>query len=391
MNKSLFDNTEVAFKMKKNFHLYNAIFLFNIITKKILVGILTNLTIMMLKFRLPIKWILKGTIYKHFCGGIDIAECKKIISDMYKMNVCSILDYSVEGLSNENSFNNSCEKKIKIIDIVSENDAVPFAVFKPTSIGRYELFKAVSDGKKLLKDEEVEWSNVVTRFHKICNHALINKTKILIDAEEYEVQKAIDELALEMMKSYNEEYVIVYNTIQLYRWDRIDYLKKLFKDYSKSKFSFGFKLVRGAYMEKERSRATQMGYESPIQPTKEMSDKEFNDSLEYTVKNINFSSLWVGSHNEESCSYLMKLMSDSGIKSDDNRIWFSQLYGMSDNISFILSDLGYNVVKLIPYGPIEKTIPYLIRRANENSSVKGQSNRQFTLIKNEINRRKQLN
>ena len=144
-------------------------------------------------------------------------------------------------------------------------------------------------------------------------------------------------------------------------------------------------------MEKERSRATQMGYESPIQPTKEMSDKEFNDSLEYTVKNINFSSLWVGSHNEESCSYLMKLMSDSGIKSDDNRIWFSQLYGMSDNISFILSDLEYNVVKLIPYGPIEKTIPYLIRRANENSSVKGQSNRQFTLIKNEINRRKQLN
>ena len=387
MNKSLFENTEVAFKMKKNFHLYNAIFLFNVITKKILVGILTNLTITMLKFRLPIKWILKGTIYKHFCGGIHIAECKKIISDMYKMNVCSILDYSVEGLNNENSFNNSCEKKIEIIDIVSENDAVPFAVFKPTSIGRYGLFKAVSDGKKLLKDEEVEWSNVVTRFHKICNHAYINKTKILIDAEEYEVQKAIDELALEMMKSYNKEYVIVYNTIQLYRWDRIDYLNKLFKDYSKSKFNFGFKLVRGAYMEKERLLAKNGNYKSPICSSKNETDLNFNKAIDLMFKHIKKADFFIATHNEFSNYKVIDLMKKNEIKNNSDKIWFGQLYGMSDNITFNLASEGYNVAKILPFGPVENLVPYLIRRAQENSSFQGQSSRELSLLKKELIRR----
>ena len=388
MNKTLFDNTEVAFKIKKNFHLYNAIFLFNIITKKILVGILTKVTLIMLKFKLPIKWILKGTIYKHFCGGVDISECKKIISDMHKMNVYSILDYSVEGLSNETSFNKSCEKKIKIIDKVAENNAVPFAVFKPTSIGRYGLFKAVSDKKKLLKDEKIEWSNVIKRFHKICNHALANKTKILIDAEEYEVQKAIDDLALEMMKSYNKEYVTVYNTIQLYRWDRVDFLEKLFKDYAKSKFSFGFKLVRGAYMEKERLLARKGNYKSPICSSKNETDLNFNKAIDLMFRHIKKVNFFIATHNEISSYKVIDLMKNNKIRNNTNKIWFGQLYGMSDNITFNLAKKGYNVAKILPFGPVENLVPYLIRRAQENSSIEGQSSRELSLLKKELLRRK---
>ncbi len=388
MNKTLFDNTEVAFKIKKNFHLYNAIFLFNIITKKILVKILTNMTLIMLKFKLPIKWILKVTIYKHFCGGIDISECKKIISDMHKMNVYSILDYSVEGLSNETSFNKSCEKKIKIIDKVAENNAVPFAVFKPTSIGRYGLFKAVSDKKELLNDEKIEWSNVIKRFHKICNHALSNKTKILIDAEEYEVQKAIDDLALEMMKSYNKEYVTVYNTIQLYRWDRVDFLKKLFKDYTKSKFSFGFKLVRGAYMEKERLLAKKGNYKSPICSSKNETDLNFNKTIDLMFRHIKKVNFFIATHNEISNYKVIDLMKNNKIRNNSNKIWFGQLYGMSDNITFNLAKKGYNVAKILPFGPVENLVPYLIRRAQENSSFEGQSNRELSLLKKELLRRK---
>ena len=249
MKNNLFNDTESAFKLKKNFHLYNAVFLFNIITRKFLVSIFTNLTLLMLKLRLPIKWVLKNTIYKHFCGGINLSECNKIINNMYELKVHSILDYSVEGLINESSFNKSCNKKINIINSVSKNNAIPFAVFKPTSIGRYELFKSVSLGIELSKDQLDEWSRVVERFHKICEHAMKMKIKILIDAEEFEVQKAIDDLSIEMMKNYNKEKVIVYNTIQFYRWDRLAYLNKLFSIEIDRSFKFGFKLVRGAYME----------------------------------------------------------------------------------------------------------------------------------------------
>ena len=231
MNNNIFDDTQIAFKMKKNFHLYNAIFLFNIITRKLLVTVFTNLTLIMLKMNLPIQWVLKKTIYKHFCGGVDLDDCKEIINNMYRMNVHSILDYSVEGQKNEASFEKSCKKKIDIINSVAKNNAIPFAVFKPTSIGRYDLFKLVSSENNLNDIENDEWLNVVARFHKICNHAMKMNIKILIDAEEFEVQKAIDDLSIEMMTNYNINDVIVYNTIQLYRWDRLDYLKKILKKY----------------------------------------------------------------------------------------------------------------------------------------------------------------
>ena len=387
MHNRIFDDTQVAFKMKKNFHLYNAIFLFNIITRKLLVTVFTNLTLLMLKMKLPVKWILKRTIYKHFCGGVDLIECQEIISGMHSMNVHSILDYSVEGQKNELSFDNSCKKKIDIINSVSKSDAIPFAVFKPSSIGRYDLFKLISSEKNLSIDEEEEWLRVVSRFHKICNHAMKMKIKILIDAEEFEVQKAIDDLALQMMSKYNVNNVIVYNTVQMYRWDRLGYLKELINKNSKSKYKLGFKLVRGAYMEKERLLAKKGNYKSPICSTKSDTDKNFDLAVQFMFDNIKKIDFFVATHNENSNYKVMELMNKNSLQNSTEKIWFGQLYGMSDNITFNLAKLGYNVAKILPFGPVENLVPYLIRRAQENSSFEGQSSRELNLLRKELKRR----
>ena len=386
--KNLFNNTELAFTNKSNFDLRKAFFLFSVLDFPLLTKIGNSFLLLVLKLRLPFKWIIRNTIFSHFCGGETIDQCKDTFRSLKKFNISAMPEYSVEAVSSEEGFESYKNDSIDIINFLGK-EKLPFIAIKCTGLMDINLLEKISDGEISYKGDE--YLTFKRRMIALCDTAQKNDVQVLIDAEETWIQDAIDNMALELMEIYNRKKIIVSLTHQCYRVGTLEKIKKNLEIAKDKKFLYGVKLVRGAYMEKERSRATQMGYESPIQPTKEMSDKEFNDSLEYTVKNINFSSLWVGSHNEESCSYLMKLMSDSGIKSDDNRIWFSQLYGMSDNISFVLSDLGYNVVKLIPYGPIEKTIPYLIRRANENSSVKGQSNRQFTLIKNEINRRKQLN
>ena len=388
MNNNIFDDTQIAFKMKKNFHLYNAIFLFNIITRKLLVTVFTNLTLVMLKMNLPIQWVLKKTIYKHFCGGVDLDDCKEIINNMYRMDVHSILDYSVEGQKNEASFEKSCKKKIDIINSVAKNNAIPFAVFKPTSIGRYDLFKLVSSENNLNDIENDEWLNVVARFHKICNHAMKMNIKILIDAEEFEVQKAIDDLSIEMMTNYNINDVIVYNTIQLYRWDRLDYLKKILKKYQNLEFKFGFKLVRGAYMEKERLMAKKGKYKSPICSSKMNTDKNFDNAVELMFENFQKIDFFIATHNEISNYKVMKLMRDSNIKNSSKKVWFGQLYGMSDNITFNLAKEGYNVAKILPFGPVENLVPYLIRRAQENSSFEGQSSRELNLLRKELLRRK---
>ena len=387
MFNRIFDDTQVAFKMKKNFHLYNAIFLFNIITRKLLVTVFTNLTLLMLKMKLPVKWILKKTIYKHFCGGVDLIECQEIISGMHSMNVHSILDYSVEGQKNELSFENSCKKKIDIINSVSKSDAIPFAVFKPSSIGRYDLFKLISSEKNLSIAEEEEWLRVVSRFHKICNHAMKMKIKILIDAEEFEVQKAIDDLAVQMMSKYNINNVIVYNTVQMYRWDSLGYLKELINKNSKSKFKLGFKLVRGAYMEKERLLAKKGNYKSPICSTKLDTDKNFDLAVEFMFDNIKKIDFFLATHNENSNYKVMELMNKNSLQNSSEKIWFGQLYGMSDNITFNLAKLGYNVAKILPFGPVENLVPYLIRRAQENSSFEGQSSRELNLLRKELKRR----
>jgi len=382
----MFENTETAFKLKDNYSLYNAKLLFNVITKKYLVNFLTTLTLFSLKYKLPVKWILKKTLYKHFCGGVDINECEVTIQGMKKMNVNSILDYSVEALKTEQDFDNACKKKMEIVDLSFSNDSIPFAVFKPTSLGRYSLFKLVNTKTKLSKQEKLEWNRVIDRFNMICSYAHSKKVRLLIDAEEFEVQEAIDNLVYKMMKKYNRKSTIVYNTIQLYRWDRIPHMQNLLKDHDNS-FKFGFKLVRGAYMEKERIDALKNGYNSPICSDKNETDKNFNSGIDLMFNNISSVDFFIASHNEFSTIKTVELMKKHGIKEDDEKVWFGQLYGMGDNISFNLASKGFNVAKILPFGPVENLMPYLIRRAQENSSFEGQSNRELDLINTELFRR----
>lgn len=390
MSKNIFNDTETAFKLKSKINLYNAKILFVVITKKILVSILTKSTLFLLKFKIPIKWALKGTIYNHFCGGINYDECNKTISEMKSLGVNSILDYSVEALEKEEDFQRAYNKKIEIIDLTKNNDSIPFAVFKPTSLGRYELFKKVSSKIKLNAIEKEEWGRVKNRFDNICGYAKNSNVKILIDAEEYEVQFAIDSLALEMMRKFNIVNVIVYNTIQLYRWDRIPFIKSLIEKYKNSKFKFGFKLVRGAYMEKERDLALKEGYKSPICQTKTETDQNFDNCIDLMFDNLDMIDFFVASHNENSNLKVIDKMNKFSLSNDNEKVWFGQLYGMGDNISYNLAKNGYNVAKILPFGPVENLMPYLIRRAQENSSIEGQSNRELDLINSELIRRSKI-
>ena len=386
--KNLFNNTELAFTNKSNFELRKAFFLFSVLDYPILTKIGNAFLLLVLKLRLPFKIIIKNTIFNHFCGGETINDCKTTFESLKKFNISAMPEYSVEAESSIVGFENYKNDSIDLINFLGD-EKLPFIAIKCTGLMDINLLEKISSGELSYSGDEYQVFK--SRMIDLCDAGLKNNVQILIDAEETWIQDAIDNVAVELMKKYNTKSSMISLTHQCYRTGTLDKIKRNMNIAKENGYFYGVKLVRGAYMEKERERAQKMEYPSPIQPNKELTDKEFNDSLKYTIKNLDFSSLWVGSHNENSCKYLMELMKENKIKSDDNRIWFSQLFGMSDNISFTLSDIGYNVVKLIPYGPIEKTIPYLIRRANENSSVKGQSNRQFTLIKNEINRRKQLN
>ncbi len=382
---SLFQNTEVAFSLKKTVQIKKSIFLFRFITKKFLVKILSTITLLFLKIGFPIKGVLKATIYEQFCGGVSINECLEIIKKMKKKNVFSILDYSVESLDSELDFNNAFEKKLKIIKLSSDY-GLPFSVFKPTSIGNYNLFKKKSANECLNDKENLSWLKVEDRFDKIFNYAKKQKVKILVDAEENEVQNAIDDLVLKMMKKYNNgNKAIIFNTVQLYRWDRIEYLRKQI-DMRKG-YRLGFKLVRGAYMEKERNIALENSHRSPICNTKKETDDNFNKALRFLFKNLSFVDIFIASHNEESNYLVIDLMSKYSIKNNSDNIWFCQLYGMGDNITFNLSKKGYNVAKILPFGPVKNLIPYLIRRAEENSSIGGQTNRELKYLKKEMLRR----
>ena len=381
----LFQNTEVAYELKKTSQIRKSIFLFRLITKHFLVRVLSVITLFFLKIGLPIKWLLRATIYEQFCGGISINECSATIKKMKDKNVHSILDYSIESLKNEKDFENACEKKLTIIKLSKENN-LPFSVFKPTSLGSYELFKMKSSKETLNDNEKLNWLKIEKRFDKIFQYAKKHKIKVLVDAEEYEVQNAIDELVLKMMMKYNDgDEAVIYNTVQLYRRDRIEYLKKLIE--LRDGYRLGFKLVRGAYMEKERQMSIDLGYESPICKTKRETDNNFNEALKLLFNNISGLDVFVASHNEESNYLALDIMKKSLIKNNSNSIWFCQLFGMGDHITFNLSKKGYNVAKILPFGPVKNLIPYLIRRAQENTSVDGQTNRELNLLKKELSRR----
>ena len=387
-SKNLFNNTELAFTNKSNFDLRKAYFLFSVLDYPWLTKIGNMFLLLVLKLRLPFKTIIKKTIFEHFCGGETINDCKSTFDSLKAYKIYAMPEYSVEAESTFDGFESYKNTMLELINNLG-NQGLPFIAIKCTGLIDINSLELISKGTLDSKSEKfIDFKN---RMNDLCKAASKCNVKILIDAEESWIQDAIDMVALDLMEIYNKKIHTIFLTHQCYRTGTLSKIKENFKRAKQNKFLLGIKLVRGAYMEKERERAKKYNYESPIQPTKSDTDLEFDNSVKFCVDNIDNISIWVGSHNEFSSMQLVKIMKEKKIKSNDKRIWFSQLYGMSDNISFALADMGYNVVKLIPFGPIEKTIPYLIRRANENSSVKGQSNRQFTLIKNEINRRNNIN
>lgn len=386
--KDIFADTQKAFALKSDSELDWALFLFELIKRESLVKIGTAFTQFFLNVHLPVKRLIRATVFDHFCGGVSKKDCQRIIEKMHSKNVYSVLDFSSEGKNTEEQFDLTMLKTLNNIDFARDHKAVPFVVFKPSGFGKVDLFEKVSLDLKLTHLETLQWKRIGERFDTVCQKAQKNRIPLLIDAEESWIQKAADDLVEQMMAQYNKHQTIVFCTLQMYRRDRPEYLEYLHQKAVREGFSIGVKLVRGAYMEKERSRAKQRQFPDPICKDKKTTDHQFNSALEYVVNHIGQISLFAGTHHEESCFQLLTLMDKENIKNNNPKIWFGQLYGMSDHISFNLSHRNYNVAKYLPYGPVREVMPYLIRRAEENTSVAGQMHRELELIRNEISRRK---
>jgi proline dehydrogenase len=385
---SIFDNTEIAFTLKSDSELERAYFLFKMISIEPLVKIGTTATKFALNIHLPIEGLIRSTVFDHFCGGINENDCMPVVHNLYDVGVYSVLDYSVEGKEGNDQFDAALNKILGLTDFSQTNKAMPFSVFKPTGLGRFELYQKISENIQLSEEEVNEWERVVNRFDTASNAALKANIKLLIDAEESWMQNAADQLCEKMMAIYNTESAVVFNTLQCYRWDRLDFLKEAHRKAKKGGYKLGYKIVRGAYLEKENERAAEKGYTSPMHKSKQATDDCFNEILNYILNNLNDIELFIGTHNEESTYLAMDLMKEKDIAKNDDRVWFGQLYGMSDHISFNLGVLAYNVAKYIPFGPVKDVMPYLIRRAEENTSVAGQTSRELSLLKKEKNRRK---
>ena len=378
----------MAFASKSNNDLRKAYYLFKVVSSQTLMVLGKHSSTLALKLHLPIKGIIKKTIFHQFCGGETISECAGTTKILDEYNIGTILDYSVEGKDNEEEFEAGFREILRTIETADKNPHIPFCVFKVSGLCRNNLLEKVAAGNDLNKKESIEFAKLKSRVDSLCNRALKANTPIFIDAEESWIQEAIDHLAMEMMTKYNLKRAIVFNTLQMYRHDRLAYLAVAQKTAKQQGFYYGVKLVRGAYMEKERDRAEEMGYPSPIQPDKASTDKDFNAAVDFCIKHLGNIYFCAGTHNEDSSLMLAKKMDELGIDRHDVRIFFAQLFGMSDHISFNLSKFNYNVAKYVPYGPVKEVMPYLIRRAEENTSVQGQTGRELNLITREIKRRK---
>ncbi len=383
-----FDDTEIAFRGKSNSDLERAYWLFKIISVKLLTKIGPPLTNFAMNVGLPIKSLIKATIFKHFCGGETIAECESTIAQLDKGDVGSILDYSVEGEDDEKVFDETCEEIMRTIKRADGDRRIPLTVFKVTGLGRFDLIAKIDAGENLSKDEQAEFEKICHRVNKIAALAYERDVRVMIDAEESWIQDSIDQLAIEMMRRYNQDRAIVYNTYQHYRNDKLESLQADAKIARAEGFILGAKLVRGAYMEKERKRALENNYPSPIHETKEATDADYNQALNFCIDHIDSVAFVAGTHNEKSCFALAGLLDQHHIPHDHDHVYFSQLLGMSDNLSFNLAAAGYQVAKYVPYGPVKAVMPYLFRRAEENTSVAGQMGRELKLIVKEKKRRR---
>jgi proline dehydrogenase len=383
-----FDNTENAFEYKSNAELRKANLLFSAMGNPWLSKIGIKLTTWAFKVGIPIKSLVKNTLFKQFCGGETLTEASQTASAIFNYGVGVILDYGVEGKTTEKEFDETAQGFIQAIQFAAGKKHIPFISIKVTGFGRFELLQKMDEGESLNSDELAEWEKVKTRMNTIAKTAVDNKVMILIDAEETWIQDPIDQLALEIMQTYNTSKAFIFNTYQMYRHDRLKFVEQNIAFAKQKNFILGAKLVRGAYMEKERARALENNYTSPIQPNKQSSDNDFDEAVSICLNNSNNCHVFIGTHNEQSCYKATKIMTAKNIKASDDIVYFSQLFGMSDNISFNLAKAGYNVSKYLPYGPVHDVVPYLMRRAQENTSVEGQTGRELTLIKKELQRRK---
>jgi len=388
LSRISFDNTEVAFADKTASELRRALWLFRFIGNTSLVKFSAPFVTTAFKTGLPVKRLVRNTVFRHFCGGENISDCEPAINKLWKSRIGTILDYSVEGQQMESDFDSTCNEILSTIEMASGNEALPFSVFKMTGIARVALLEKVNSLIKLSQAEENEFTRVKKRVEKICILSHEKYVPVFFDAEESWIQNVMDALAHEMMQRFNKEKAIVFNTVQLYRTDRLNYLSRMIEDARTKGYMGAFKLVRGAYHEQEAERAIANDYEIPIFGKKYETDNAFNQALEICMDNIDAVALCSGTHNEKSCELLVELMQKKNIPVNDKRIWFAQLYGMSDHISYNLSKAGYNVAKYVPYGKVEAVLPYLIRRAQENKSVAGQSSRELSLIMTELKRRR---
>jgi proline dehydrogenase len=384
-----FENTEIAFGGKTNAALNRAYWLFKIIGNPLIVKVGKSVSNFALKAGLPISGLIKQTIFSQFCGGETISECQATITHLQKFNIGTILDYSVEGKASEDDLDTTVREIIDTILTASKNPAIYFAVFKLTGISKFNILEKANDPfLELSSSEQDEYNTVISRVDSICKVAYENNIPIFIDAEESWIQRTIDQITLQMMRKYNKEKAIIYNTLQSYRHDRIAYLKEMINLAREESIHYGIKLVRGAYLEKERDRAKLKNYPSPIQPDKTACDTDFDTALKLIIKNIDVLALCAGTHNEKSSLYLTELLRENNISPNDKRICFAQLLGMSDHITYNLSNAGYNVAKYVPYGPVREVMPYLLRRADENTSIAGQTSRELSLIVKEKKRRR---
>ncbi len=383
-----FENIKVAFADKSDKDLSRAYLLFKTISNPIISNTLTAFIKVAMWLHLPINWAIKATVYKHFCGGTTIENSQATIDKLWESHIGTILDFSAEGKENEEDFNLAMNETIASIQKAKLESSIPFSVFKPTGLARFALLEKISNNSNLTKEEEIEKTIFEGKIENICQTASDNKVSLFIDAEESWIQGAIDDIAIKMMQKFNKNEACIFNTLQLYRNDRVDHLEMLLKLATEKKFFVGLKLVRGAYHQQEIERAKEKGYNCPVHTIKENTDIDYNKTLTLCIENIDFVSVCAGTHNEESSALLVELLKKHNISKDDKRVYFSQLLGMSDHISYNAAKEGFNVVKYVPYGPVKDVLPYLIRRAEENTSIAGQMGRELTNIIEEKKRRR---
>lgn len=383
-----FQDTATAFADRSDKELKEKYRLFKMLNSPVLNAIGTGATKFALSIGLPVEGMIKSTVFGQFCGGETIEECEGTVERLARSGVGTVLDYSVEGKSSEQDFDNTKDEIIRTIERAKDDPRIPFSVFKVTGIAPLGTLERMSGKKKLDAKSQAKCERIHNRVNEICEYAYSIGQPVFIDAEDSWIQDAIDRMATEMMERFNRERPIVYNTLQMYRTDRLQHLKDARRQAQSEGYFYAVKLVRGAYMEKERDRAAEMGYPSPIHPTRQDTDADYDAAVEYCMKHHNDMAFVAATHNEASTQKLALMMNEMGVSADHPHIHFSQLYGMGDNISYVLAKGGYNVTKYVPYGPVHDAVPYLIRRAEENSSAAGQMSRELEMIEREIKRRK---